>query len=251
VVLAHRSILVVRARSIHLFPEPALRSFAMPPPNYQPIARHSWGWLDGVAVTTKKTLNKDNWPNETLHILIRAEVDDPWTTDNPTLDLYTLEANPEFSPGLARDDASPLTEPSLSSSLEYPALNDATKINPTIIPYIFPPVFCSQVQSVGGPLQCKDVILKPHGTAMWIHPRARSLAGLVGSPDALETLRVPESLMVAVFPGLLNAGPRQTDVRAKMLWQNHFNNWTSVDYDEERGKIALGSSYGKVTLLDL
>jgi hypothetical protein len=237
----------VRARSIHLFPEPTLRSSYTPPPIYRPIARHSWGWLDGVAVTARKTLTRDHWPYETLHILVRAEVDDPWTTDSPTLDLYTLDPNPEFSPTLG--DIPP--ESSLSSSLEYPALtsvNDSIMPDPTTIPYIFPPTFCSQVQSVGGPLQCKDVILKPHGTAVWIHPRARSLTGLVDSPDMLEATRIPESLMAAVFPGLLNTGP---DVQAKTVWKNEFNNWTSVDYDEERGKIALGSSNGKVTLLDL
>src|ERR1700721_430984 len=31
---------------------------------------------------------------------------------------------------------------------------------------------------------------------------------------------------------------------------NSFNNWISLDYDEELGRIALGSSYGRVTILD-
>jgi len=40
-------------------------------------------------------------------------------------------------------------------------------------------------------------------------------------------------------------------VTTRTLWINSFNNWTSLDYDEELGRIALGSSYGRVTILDL
>src|ERR1700733_2360450 len=82
VLFAHKSILVVRARSIHLFPEPVLSHSE--PISCTPIAQHSWGWLDGVAVTVQK--NPDG-PKlfEALSILIRAEVDDPWSAVAPVL----------------------------------------------------------------------------------------------------------------------------------------------------------------------
>jgi len=66
-----------------------------------------------------------------------------------------------------------------------------------------------------------------------------------------------ESLVVAAFPGPLAASnPIDDDTtsavtRSKILYTNHLNNWTSLDYDEESGRIALSSSFGRVLILEL
>ncbi|EEB97181.1 hypothetical protein MPER_03551, partial [Moniliophthora perniciosa FA553] len=92
VVYTHRSITVVRARSISLFPEPEM-ACPPPPPNYTPLATHSFGWVDDIAIVPAA-------PNKTdFRILIRAESDNPWRSDQGSLDVYMLKLNPdEYDP---------------------------------------------------------------------------------------------------------------------------------------------------------
>lgn len=229
--------MVVRARSIHLFPEPALGSTESSAPLYASIARHSFGWVDSVAVSVNANpnslLTRDVVPFEPLSILIRPESDDPWTSDVHTLDLYTLEPNPAFS-------------------LLSPSSNGGPS---KILPYVFPPSLSSQVPTIRGSLRCTDIILGRYGTALWIRPQDRSAAGLI-SPDVhLQEMPPPdspaahESLVATVFPGPLK--PSESKNSVQTLWRNSFNNWTSMDYDEVLGRIALGSSFGRVTILEL
>jgi hypothetical protein len=208
-----------------------------------PIAQHSWGWLDGVAVTVRKNPEYGPRPFEALSILIRAEVDDPWSAVAPVLHLYTLEPNPDFVGPLSPSEASPIT-PSEAFLPASTSSTDSLHVSSPILPYIFPPTLCATAQSVGGSLQCTNVISGPCGTAVWIHPRDRASAGLV----AVQVSTGSESLIAAAFPGPLNDGEK---VETKTLWMNPLNDWTSIDYDENMGRIALGSRHGKVTLLDL
>jgi hypothetical protein len=66
-----------------------------------------------------------------------------------------------------------------------------------------------------------------------------------------------ESLVAAAFPGPLAASntvyrdAAAAVTRSRTLYTNHSNNWTSLDYDEELGRIALGSSFGRVLILEL
>jgi hypothetical protein len=233
IIFAYQSILVVRARSIHLFPKPILGSSESSAPLYWPIARHSFGWIDGVSVTMNSNRSsvcgRDSPPFESLSILIRAESDDPWATDAHSLDLYKLEPNPLF--------------------VSSPQPGDIDTA-----PYVFPPSLASQVPSIRGPLRCSDVILGSHGTAVWINPADRAATGLIttdirhGVPPPISHA-THESLVAAVFPGPLN--PAGSRVEARTVWTNSLNNWTSMDYDEQWGRIALGSSHGGIMILEL
>ncbi|KAG5638086.1 hypothetical protein H0H81_001853 [Sphagnurus paluster] len=78
VVFAHQSILVVRASSICLFADPELHAV---PETSTPIAQHSFGWIDGVSVSSTSAA---------LSFLVRSESDDPWASTAHSLDLYTL-----------------------------------------------------------------------------------------------------------------------------------------------------------------
>jgi hypothetical protein len=182
----------------------------------------------------KSTRTGDPSASESLSILIRAESDDPWASDAHTLDLYKLEPNPFFVP-------SPPSKRGTDTA--------------TASPYIFPPLLTSQVPSVRGPLRCSDVILGSHGTAVWIHPADRAVTGLIttgiphDTPPHSELPTAHESLVAAVFPGPLNSDGLKAEART--LWTNSFNNWTSMDYDEQWGRIALGSGYGGITILEL
>ncbi|RDB17683.1 hypothetical protein Hypma_001259 [Hypsizygus marmoreus] len=214
VIFAHLSILVVRARSIHLFPWPELTPT---PKTYEPIQRHSFGWIDGVSVTKRKS---------GLTILLRGESDDPWSSGLHSLDFYTLE-------------------PNLNSQ------------NPS--PYTFPPTLVTRVPAVRGSLRCRDVFLGPCGTAVWVQPQDRAPVGLVAGMDdyplqAISTTSVHESLVIAVFPGPLapsDVSGNGAVTRSRTLCTNSLNNWTSLDYDEDLGRIALSSSFGRVMILEI
>lgn len=62
-----------------------------------------------------------------------------------------------------------------------------------------------------------------------------------------------ETLVVALFPGLLNQGSPEAHV--KVVLENggngDGNDWSCLDYDEARGLIALGSSFGEVSVYRL
>jgi hypothetical protein len=230
-VFAHDSILVVRAHFIHLFPEPVLHHN---PQIYTPIAQHSFGWIDGVSVAPAQCPNTSGVSSvyPPLSILIRGESDNPWSSGLHSLDLFTLHPNPTY--------------------------HSTSSDNETDIAYIFPPTLTSQVHAVRGPLRCRDVILGRCGTAVWIQPRDRAIVGLLSNEElpaqAIHTASGHESLVADVFPGPLSASniaDAALVTRSKTLYTNHLNNWTSLDYDEELGRIALGSSYGRVLILEL
>jgi hypothetical protein len=230
VLFVHKSILVVRARSIHLFPEPALGSSEAPAPRYGPIARHSFGWIDDVSVSVDLWKTEQPASSGSVSILIRSESDDPWASDVHSLDLYVLEPNPAFV---------------------LPSAEEREK-RTSLAPYIFPPTPSVKVPSTRGSLRCTDVRLGRYGTAVWIQPQDRSVTGLIPSDLHLQEVSAPdinETLVAAVFPGPLNNTGHTAGARS--LWTNSFNNWTCLDYDEVLGRIALGSSYGRVTILDL
>ncbi|KAI0920696.1 hypothetical protein AcV5_010371 [Taiwanofungus camphoratus] len=242
IVFAHKSILVIRARSIELFAEPSLRPPSELCSAYRPIAYHSFGWIDGVSVKTQVNISEAKFPFQPLSILLRTESDDPWTSDVHKLDLFILEPNSSFT-----------SDPPCSSTeatVNVPELN--------LLPYRFPPVHSKLTSpSVRGFLRCTDIKLGSYGTAVWIQPRPSRSADLTAldvhssETQGPEGLMLNESLVAAAF-----AGPLQRphpDLGARTLWTQTTvgSNWTTIDYDEELGRIAMGSTQGKVTLLEL
>lgn len=207
----------MRARGIYLFPEPVLHNI---PLVYHPIAEHSFGWVDGVSVTQRSSGN--------LSILLRGESDDPWASGLHSLNLFTLEHNP-------KDE---------------------------MLPYLFPPILVSQVPALRGSLRCRRVILGKYGTAVWIQPQDRALLGLASChrdhpQQAIRSAREHESVVVAAFPGPLAPPDDDLDdrsiirTRSRMLCSNSLNNWVSLDYNEEEGRIVLSSSFGRVMVVEL
>ncbi|KAK0482996.1 hypothetical protein EDD18DRAFT_1432794 [Armillaria luteobubalina] len=70
------------------------------------------------------------------------------------------------------------------------------------------------------------------GTAVWIRPHERAMVPHWEEHDGRETL------IAAVFPGPLNP---TAQVRVREVCMNPLNNWIAFDYDEDLGRIALGS----------
>jgi len=217
-----------------------------------------------------------------LTILVRSQSDNPWTSDEHSLDLYALMPNPDTNLDVTQSEppflgnlASPV-----AADTPVPTLSD-TPPEPRRTPYLFPPLPTSRISSIRGSLRCTDVVLGPCRTAVWIRPHDSSLAGLMGGlqngeqyqlPSYLfeQTERSQEGLVCAVFPGPLcqnhmhkygahesSRGTGNTPRHSKaegdvrMMWMNELNNWTTLDYYEAMGRIALGSGDGYVTLLEL
>jgi len=78
------------------------------------------------------------------------------------------------------------------------------------------------------------------------------VAGLISDDAHVATPDTPtasERLVAAVFPGRLSRTGMGDG--SKTLWTNEHNDWTCLDYNEEFGRIALGSRGGSVTVLQL
>ena len=230
-VLTFQSVLVVRARSIHLFPMPILKRISEDPlPPTGALACHSFGWVDGISVSLTPNSNPFDGnqcvSHDPVRILIRAETDDPWAQEQHNLQFFVLLPNPNYNP---------------SSDVG------------TNAPYLFPPVLHAKVSSIHGSLRCAEIKLQPNGTAVWVHPRYRTegmtpldywILGLGANAD--------ERLLAAVFPGRLDtsAGNRQK-IAAKTLCTNELNDWACLDYREDIGQVAVGSNSGSVTVVYL
>jgi hypothetical protein len=244
------------------------------PLRYFPLAQHSFGWVDGVSV---KIMGKHrelstafsasiNQLIQPLSILVRAETDDPWTSNTLSITLYTLQPNPDYTPPEISSN-----EPGPEIPSEGNAVHDMTS---SLLPYLFPPVLTSKVSSRRGALRCKDIILGRLGTALWIQPKDQSAAGLYwttdDAPAGPQTYLLSkyrhESLVATVFPGSLFSErdkekendeviapiPEQgAESEGKVICWNEKNNWSSIDYDEDVGRIVLGTSFGVITVIDM
>ncbi|THH07250.1 hypothetical protein EW145_g3508 [Phellinidium pouzarii] len=261
VLFAQSSILVVRARSIDLFPMVDLS-----PPDEEvhpvkPLETCSFGWIDGIAVAPLS--EPTDYPYSPISILIRAESGDPWASDIHSLNKYVLYPNSTFVPSASRtapsDDISSgfgieQAPSSKASSLPLPA-SEGLPVTSCGSPYIFPPVLTTRIPSTRGFLRCPTLVLGAAGSSIWIHPRQRQRSvGMLESSSA-------QTLCAAVFHGPFTvdkespAGPaeeRIEEVETLHLYSGLSSGpatWTALDYVEARGCIALGAADGSVTVL--
>lgn len=202
VLFAFDSILVVRARSLSLFPDCPSKTASQTEGDQarSPMARHSFGWLDGVSVTPQIPPGGDRGTPHSYNILLRAESDDPWRPPSShSLDLYTLYVNPDYL--LAKE-------------------NDSITSGTVLHPYCFPPTYHSKMPTSRGALRCPGLRLGICGTAIWVRPgeSVGHSSGLVQDPglgyaDTDWAVPMPisfrrpfsgrekECLMAAVLPG--------------------------------------------------
>ena len=226
----HGSILVVRARSICVFEEPRM---VLPGDDLDvilPRVFKSFGWVDGVSLASGHSTPICPVSSSPLSLLVRKKGDDPW---RPTeeFQFMTLNTNSDHTPPHASHD---------TSSIEHDSPS-------------FPFNLVSSLTSHHrGPLRCSDMVLGSYGTAVWVQPSDWAAAGLIADNDFMENISAStsrEALVVALFPGLLNQGSSEAQI--KVVLENDGNGQSCLDYDEARGLIALGSSSGEVTVYRL
>ncbi|KAF9260953.1 hypothetical protein L218DRAFT_1002264 [Marasmius fiardii PR-910] len=213
IVFAPQSILVVRARSLSLFQQPSLSpspSHAYPEvsatehfrvdeeetaelhsehegkrhlsphtrnriPSYTPIATHSFGWVDGIHVAF--TSPKVSSSRSDLQIFVRAENDNPWRSDEGSIDVYALRPNPAFDIAENENgrDSSSFTV-TLSHGQSTQTESASSPPLPPVAPYIFPPYPITSLPTPRGSLRCTTLRAGRAGTALWICPRPPSFA---------------------------------------------------------------------------
>ncbi|KAK2462524.1 hypothetical protein APHAL10511_005494 [Amanita phalloides] len=256
------SILVVRNQSISLFSYPELGASNEPAMTYSPIAQHDFGWIDGITATlvqpvsTSSCAMPSDEPLHTISLLLRRKNADPWYSDTHSIEHYILLPNPTYDPEATR---SPLQEPTGGTQTEAKS--------PHHLPYIFPPFLRSQISSLRGSLgrllHSSNIILGRNGTAVWINPQDYAAGGLYFDVDDAPfhiAARSSERLMAALFHGPMSRCDRATeggvdgDVNRVDEWTlcvNDMNNWTAMDYDENAGRIVIGSASGDLTMVVL
>ena len=177
VLFAHESVFVARARSLDLFPIPKLTlpSEGVPDVCY-PLASYSFGWIDSVAMSVtppeppESGLADISQTYPSISILLRAESDNPWSSNIHRLRRYMLPPNPLYTGAPA--------SPSRRDVAEYFNPETGSYYDPAC-PYLFPPRPTAHVPALRGFLRCADVALGPRGSALWIQPRPRTArAGL-------------------------------------------------------------------------
>ena len=222
----------MRARSICIFEEPQM---VLPGDDLNivlPRVFKSFGWVDGVslALGPSAPFSPIGSSQSPLSLLVRNKGGDPW---RPTeqFQFMTLDADFNHTPGHTSHETSSTGHESLS----------------------FPFSLISTLSSHHrGPLRCSDMVLGSYGTAVWVQPSDWAAAGLVTDDNVMEqlsTVTSRETLVVALFPGLLNQGSSEAHV--KIVLECNGSGWSCLDYDEARGLIALGSGSGEVTVYRL
>ena len=252
VIFSHstKSVLVVRDQSIHLFPYPELRATEQSPITYAHIAIHHFGWIDGISLALVQPPQGSygtiadylyGEPSLSISILLRRRNSNLWYSDSHSVEHYALV------PSLPTVKERPSRGQDLLADDPKPASN---------LPYIFPPCLRSRIPNLRGTLgsliRRSNMVLGRNGTAVWINPPDRSAGGLL-SPDGdfplISVEHSNERLMAAVFHGPLSH--RNPEVAAVEICTNDRNNWTALAYDEDMGRIAVGSSSGDLTIIML
>jgi hypothetical protein len=82
------------------------------------------------------------------------------------------------------------------------------------------------------------------------------------SEDGQMNIPDQECLFITAFPGPLSrpseeqtsnseGGTAAIEVHNQILHSNPRHNWTALDYDEGMGRIALATTFGTITVLEL
>ena len=231
VVFVPGSIVVVRARSICIFEEPRM---VLPGEDLDivwPRVCTSFGWVDGVslALGPSAPFVPVSSPQSSLSLLVRNKGIDPWKPIEQ-FQFMKLDAESGRTPGETSQDSSWTSqEPSSSPFSLISSLSSLHR----------------------GLLRCSDMALGSYGTAVWVQPSDWAAGGLVSDEHVMRqsTALSQESLVVALFPGLLNQGSPEAHV--KVVLESNGGDWSCLDYDETQGLIALGSGTGEVTVYRL
>ncbi|KLO11673.1 hypothetical protein SCHPADRAFT_941895 [Schizopora paradoxa] len=267
VAFAHECIIVGFARSISLYP-----AFRLPFESssgslnsdetiaechcYQPLATCRIDWTDCMSVVVPPTYppDLDESTSEDLEdtlapvlFLLRAESEDPWTSNVHTIMHYKLHPDRRF------------IEQQVPGPPEPNPRSTESENGASILPYEYPPATSAYMRYHRGFLRCPDLALGPCGTALWVNPRTRTSTGLVmedARPPSPEDGQSSEEWLCGT---VLPAGSASKEAQpiqksgAYRLWTNPSSSgeasWTALDYVESLGWIGLGANDGSVTLL--
>ena len=230
-----------------------------------PVDSFTFGWLDGVS------LSEDISKLDSFFVLFRRPNEDPWSIRAPTLTFYRLEANPTGDTG---EDFPPPSDMDTDGST--PHLFSETFLAPAPLSGTTSPTSTSSSTST-------KLVLGHHRTALWLSPRPREsdATGLVQmdlnrQDDWPSQARgtwtwgyfLGDNLVWASFsPSQAQAEVQDGGdenwshvadeedskicVVTRCILSSGAEVWTAIGYDEETGRVALGTRDGKIHFLRL
>jgi len=233
----------------------------------EPIVQHpvdsfSFGWLDGISIS------QDTTKPDSFFVLFRQPNEDPWSTHTPTLAFYRLEVNTTADVE-ERLPLHPSTDGSISHLFSESFLASV-------------PLSASTSPTSTSSSASTKLVLGHHRTALWLSPRPRESdsTGLVqmdlnrqedwpSQARGIQTWRrfLGDDLVWASFSTMQTQSETRDDddnrteaadeedskMRAftRRISSSCGGVWTAIGYDEETGRVALGSRDGKIAFLRL
>ena len=227
-----------------------------------PVDSFSFGWVDGISIS------RDTTKPNSFFVLFPQPNDDPWSTHAPTLTFYRLEAN-------STADGENVIPPPDTQDPPAHIFSETFLASVPLSPSTSPTSTSSSTST--------KLVIGRHRTALWLSPRQREwdTTGLVQMdlnrpgdwPFQARGMRtwgnfLGDDLVWASFgpkqtkPKTQEARPDEdrvditeedsiTPIFTNRILNSHGEDWTSIGYDEETGRVALGRRDGYVTFLRL
>lgn len=235
----------------------------------KPIARHTFGWVENISLNVPILRH-----NPDLNVLVRNFHNDPWSPAMDNIYHVFLAVSPPLPAPPSMTTPSPPSSVSASDDIdEWDDLADGlsslplSEEPPDRQRYIIYPSILAATRNPRGHLRCSTVVLGPLGTYACIIPRPAGHRGLtafdVHNQHTQTSNSIPgiggggqgkEGLQLGKF-GYDGGGSAGAGAQGRCLWWNvngegeGFDQWTAMEYDEALGRVALGSAYGRVTVL--
>lgn len=270
-------------------PDSTAMVLADPPPPVEcdPLASHKWQWrIDSLVVAPRMLpaasaqmcttgcedhvvgtgVEVEAFPP--VDVLIRFDTWFPWPVN--ILHHYVLAPNPAFSPSPFPSSASLSDETSSASPDSDPASSSPSRSTP----YLHAGGAPAMAHSIPSPIRLftpSDMVLGRRGTALWLDAQAYesgpAQAGDHGQRIAGRILAAPPfPLPPSAREGGRNreggSGEGQGGDRVSPGWfgegegpmvfhmQEEDDGWNRLALDEEEGRIAVGTVYGRVHLFE-
>ncbi|PCH44533.1 hypothetical protein WOLCODRAFT_105275 [Wolfiporia cocos MD-104 SS10] len=231
-----------------------------------PVASHKWPWrIDSLVACPRYSPRSDRGSYPLIDILMRFDSYYPWPVN--ILHHFVLPSNPDASWSHQYPGTPTHSSPAPASSPLTIPLGVATSAMPQM------------ARSIDSPVRLftpSNLMLGTRGTALWLDTQGNEgrqrIAGCILRPPTLSSGPSPPSTYVISFALAPQGEPTSaTFVEAEgAAWvyspaeggsstdagtmvfhvQMEDDSWTKVEVDEEEGRIAVGTTCGKVLVFE-
>ena len=221
-----------------------------------PVDSFSFGWLDAISIS------QDTTKSDSFFVFFAQPNEDPWSTHAPTLTFYHLEAN---STAGVEEDRSSNTQSLTSHALSETFLASV-------------PLSASASPTSTSSSTSMKVAVGRNRTALWLSPRpgewdatglvqmdlnrqgdwpVRTRRNFLGGDLVWASFRLtrskakPETDDDENWTSAMEGEGSKAPVIMNRILSSCGEDWTTIGYDEETGRVALGRRDGYITFLCL